>query len=261
MLATGVDVETTPLPGWLNPTGLPVQPSTGSATTPSMPAGLAIGSQRPATACLCRRRTGRGLWRGDSAVAGDSPEHGLARWTINFTLDIQPTAWAVLLLKKWPHYYIEAIHEAESVLRDRAILAAVGTSAMARSTARGSGRRLPTAIGTLALQDRGSEPIVTDAAAFLERQGLAEGLDDGARAVDVGADDYWTDREPRQRTGEHDAEAEAFGNASALGMAAYALECVIDEARRARRPSPEWRRYGIRAGRPSPRRARRPRPL
>ena len=236
MLATSVTVESTPLLGWLNPAGLLVEPSTGQVNyTFNAVAGLAIGAQLPATA----GRLAAALAGAFGEVIPPSPairQNTSLRgwgWTPGTFTWIEPTAWSVLLLKQWPGDRAIAkarIDEAEAVLRDRVCPGGGWNFGNGEVYGQGLPAHVPpTAIGTLALQDRVSEPIVTDAAGFLERRGPAEGSTT-ALALSVLA--LSTIGQPVAHLGEqlasHHSEAVSLGNVAAIGMAAYALDCVIE---------------------------------
>ncbi len=118
--------------------------------------------------------------------------------------------------------------------RRRSRLAATGrvqAAAGTMATARCYGQRLPahvppTAIGVAGAPRQATEPIVDDAVAVPRTTGATEG---STTALALSALALSTLGQPVAPLGkllaDHHAQAVSFGNVTALGMAAYALDC------------------------------------
>jgi hypothetical protein len=239
-LATNVHPDSTPVLKWTQPGGLLVEPATGQVNYAfNGLAGLTLSAHQthsaPATAGIAGALCGvfgealenTEAFRQDATLRGWSWTPGTFSW-------VEPTAWCMLLLKKWPAAADVAqarVAEAERVLRDRAC--ADGGWNFGNGEVYGKGLPAhvpPTALGVLALQDKRAERLVVDAAAWLEREAPMEG---STTALALSAIALRT--VGQTTTGLADALAThhdqtlAFGNIAAIGMAACALDAAIQD--------------------------------
>ena len=237
LLATGSDVTTTPLPAWKRAGGFLVEPSTGEVN-------IAFN----ALAVLCARGRGgessalfdgvttaliesRGVAVAQNPYARQDSSLQAWSWTSGAFSWVEPTAWALLALKRWAASSASVrarIATGEAVLRDRACPGGGWNYGNPEVYGKAlPGHVPPTAIGVMALQDRMNEPVVGEAVVFLERQALLEG---STTALALSLLALWTvGRTPSRLVDAlvaHATRAEAFGNLAAMAMAAYALGCA-----------------------------------
>jgi hypothetical protein len=152
-------------------------------------------------------------------------------WTTGAFSWVEPTAWALLALKRWaaPSVTVNArIATGEHVMRDRACPGGGWNYGNAEVYGKAlPGHVPPTAIGVMALQDRATEPVVGDAVAFIERRALLEGSTTALALAQLALSAVG--RAPRGLVDAlvaHTSRTEAFGNIAAMAMAAYALGCA-----------------------------------
>jgi len=233
LLATGSAVTTTPLPTWKRAGGFLVEPSTGEVN-------IAFN----ALAVLCARGAGgeytalfdgvttaliesRGVAVAQNPYARQDSSLQAWSWTSGAFSWVEPTAWALLALKRWaaPSASVRVrIATGEAVLRDRACPGGGWNYGNPEVYGKAlPGHVPPTAIGVMALQDRMNEPRVGQAVAFLERQALLEG---STTALALSLLALWSVGRTPSRLVAHATRSESFGNLAAMAMAAYALGCA-----------------------------------
>jgi hypothetical protein len=237
LLALGTPIDETPVSSWLRDDGLLVEPGAGLVNLAfNGLATLAASAGRPDPHALTRRLTAALLEaRGEAVqpsphIRVDTTLQGWS-WTPGTFSWVEPTAWCLLAIKRWPgepDLTAARIRDGEAVLRDRVCRGGGWNFGNGEVYGRALPAHVPpTGLGVLALQDRGSTPLVQEAVAFLERSAPREGstmalaiaalaLMAVGRAAEVIV----------ERLGARYAEAAAFGNAAALAMAAYALRCA-----------------------------------
>jgi len=237
MLATGVPVDATPLARWTTGSGLLVEPSTGQVNYAfNGLAALAIGADPRRPPALVPGVVA-GLVAAKGVAVEASPviqlDTSLQGWSWipeTFTW-VEPTAWCMLALKRWPGDPASTsarIEEAERVMRDR--VCPGGGWNFGNGIVYGHALPAhvpPTAVGVLALQDRTKSPVVTDAIRFLERHALGEG---STTALALTTLAFAALGRPTASVIEalitQCAETDSLGNVAALGMAALALATV-----------------------------------
>lgn len=236
-LATGSAVISTPLGTWQQADGFLVEPATGEVN-------IAFN----ALAILCANAPG-----GASSAMFDNvikalvesrgvavAQHPQARqdsslrawsWTTGAFSWVEPTAWALLALKRWaaPSAAVSArIATGEHVMRDRACPGGGWNYGNPEVYGKAlPGHVPPTAIGIMALQDRKTEPVVGDAVAFIERRALLEGSTTALALSQLALSAVG--RVPSRMVDAlvaHAPHTESFGNIAAMAMAAYALGCA-----------------------------------
>ena len=238
LLGTGAGVDTTPLRAWVNQDGLLTEPATGHVNyTFNALAALAAGADgdrpQPIT---------RGIVNGLLAVQGvvidaspviqqDTTLQGWS-WTPGTFTWVEPTAWALLALKRWPGDPADTrrrVDVAERVLRDRAC--AGGGWNFGNGVVYGSALPAhvpPTAAGVMALQDRASDSLVIDAVGYLERHARLEG---STTALALSALALMILGRPSGDIVDalvaRCAQADRSSNAAVLGMAACALGAAV----------------------------------
>lgn len=238
MLGTGVSAESTPLPGWLQPSGLLVEPSIGEANFGfNALAALAVGRGHGPGQALVERIVAAVIEaKGDALPPSASirQNNSLQGWPwISGTFSwVEPTAWCMLALKKTAAESTAArarIAVAEDIMRDRECKGGGWNVGNAEVFGHALAPHVPpTAIVVMALQDRRSERVVADAARFLEANAIDEG---STTALALSAMALACVGRPSADIAgalvARGPEAEAFGNVAALGMAAYVLDGVV----------------------------------
>ncbi len=183
-LAMGQDRGAPLLERWRSPNGLLIEPGVGSVNfgfNAIAALALAGGASRNLGLGIVGALLGhKGVARPslDPTIRQDSTLQGWS-WTDGTFSWVEPTAWCTLATKKLAREAAAAparIDVAERMLRDRACSGGgwnVGASEI-------YGKQLlahvpPTAVGVLALQDRGDDPVVRGAVDFLSREAALEG--------------------------------------------------------------------------------------
>jgi hypothetical protein len=242
LLGTDAALDSTPLSGWATGDGLLVEPATGQVNYAfNALAALAASAGRTTLHALTR-----GIVHGLIGVKGvtidrstviqqDTTLQGWS-WTPGTFTWVEPTAWCMLALKRWPGDATATrarLDVAERVLRDRAC--AGGGWNFGNGIVYGNALPAhvpPTAIGVLAMQDRASDPLVTAAVRHLERHALAEGSMTALAlsALALMAIGRPTDRIMSALIARSEA-ADVTSNAATLGMAACALDAAASAVR------------------------------
>jgi hypothetical protein len=245
LLGTATAPDSTPLASWTQAGGLLVEPATGQVNyTFNALAGLtfsaAAATATPVTAGIVDAIAAATpvVTPPAPAIRQDTSLHGWS-WTPGTVSWIEPTAWCLLLVKKWPHSAAASarIDEAERVLRDRAC--AGGGWNFGNGEVYGQGlpaHAPPTAAGLLAMQDHRADRLVSDATGWLEREAPREG---STTALALAAIALMILGRPVHGLIEALAarlpETLAFGNLAAMGMAACALDAAMHD-----RPAPAF---------------------
>lgn len=177
--------DETPLAAWAGPDGLLVEPSTRQVNyTFNALAALAASADRESPHNLTRRIAGglveaRGVViQSTPVIQQDTTLQGWS-WTAGTFTWVEPTAWCMLALKRWPADAAATrsrLEVGERVLRDRACTG--GGWNFGNGIVFGQALPAhvpPTAAGVLALQDRSSDPLVVAALAHLETHASREG--------------------------------------------------------------------------------------
>ena len=233
LLGADMALATTPLARWAGADALLVEPATGQVNYAfNALAALAAGAQDAAPAMT------RGIIGGLLAVKGvviertpvieqDTSLQGWS-WTPGTFTWVEPTAWCMLALKRWPGEpgpTQARLRDAARVMRDRACRE--GGWNFGNSVVYGNALPAhvpPTAIGLLAMQDQRTDPIVTAAVGHLERHALIEG---STTALALSALALLAVGRPADAVVDalvaRSAEADVTSNAAVLGMAACAL--------------------------------------
>ncbi len=237
LLASGAAVTSTPLGSWQHPDGFFVEPSTGEVNIAfNALAVLCINGARSASVPMSDKVVAaliesRGVEVAPHPHARQDSSLRAWSWTTGAFSWVEPTAWALLALKRWAPLSAAVkarIATAETVMRDRACPGGGWNYGNAEVYGKAlPGHVPPTAIGIMSLQDRVSEPIVSDAVAFIERQALREG---STTALALSQLALWTVGHAPSRLAEalaaHASSTEAFGNIATMAMAAYTLGCA-----------------------------------
>lgn len=237
LLGTTVAVDTTPLAAWAADGGLLVEPATGQVNYAfNALAALAASAAGTRAHHLTRSIVGallvvRGVVIDASPhIRQDTTLQGWS-WTAGTFTWVEPTAWCMLALKRWPADAAETrqrLEVAERVMRDRASIGGgwnYGNGMVYGQTL--PAHVPPTAVGVLALQDRMADPLLTAAVAHLERGALAEGSTTALAlsALALGAAGRPADAIVAALI-ERCATLPTTPNVATLGMAACALEAV-----------------------------------
>ncbi len=242
VLGTGVSLDSTPLAGWGSPDGLLVEPSSGEVNFGfNGLAALVMSAPQLVTSAVTRRIVSalieaRGVAVSTSPVIRQDTSLQAWSWTRGTFSWVDPTAWCMLALKRWPglpEATRARVAVAEEVLRDRVCPGGGWNFGNGEVYGQGLPAHVPTtAAGVLALQDRSGDPLVQSAVAFLERAALLEG---STTALALSALALASVGRPSSRIvaalGAHAPASESFGNIAALGMAAYALDCAAHGVR------------------------------
>jgi hypothetical protein len=233
LLGAGVPLASTPLTRWAGPDGLLVEPATGHVNY-AFNGLAALAAGRQGTPEPLTRGIVNGLLGATGvtvapvpAIALDATLQGWS-WTPGTFTWVEPTAWCMLALKRWPGEASATrrrLDLGERVLRDRACRE--GGWNFGNSVIYGNALPAhvpPTAIGVLAMQDQRADPIVTAAVGHLERHALTEGSTtalalSALALLAVGRPAYAVVAALVARC----AEADLTSNAAVLGMAACAL--------------------------------------
>lgn len=237
LLGTSEGMDTTPLPRWVNKTGLLIEPATGQVNYAfNAIAALAASAERDTPQAITR-----GIVSGLLAVQGvvidaspviqqDTTLQGWS-WTPGTFTWVEPTAWAMLAVKRWPGDPAATrrrVDVAERVLRDRAC--AGGGWNFGNGVVYGNALPAhvpPTAAGVMALQDHASDALVEAAVGHLERHARVEG---STTALALSTLALMTLRRPCGDVVDalvvKCAQADRSSNAASLGMAACALSAA-----------------------------------
>lgn len=235
LLGADMPLATTPLACWAGADGLLVEPATGQANYAfNALAALAAGGQNAdASASMTRGIIGallavKGVVIAPTPVIEQDTSLQEWSWTPGTFTWVEPTAWCMLALKRWPGAAGPTqarLGDATRVMRDRACRE--GGWNFGNGVVYGNALPAhvpPTAIGVLAMQDQRTDPIVTAAVGHLERHALIEGSTTAlalsalallaiGRTFDAVVD----------ALGARSAEPDLTSNAAVLGMAACAL--------------------------------------
>lgn len=237
LLATGSAVTSTPLATWQRADGFFVEPATGEVNIAFNALAVLCANGAPGAPSAMSAKVIEALIESRGVAAAQHPQ---ARqdsslrawsWTTGAFSWVEPTAWALLALKRWApsSAAVDArIATGEKVMRDRACPGGGWNYGNAEVYGKAlPGHVPPTAIGILALQDHVSEPVVGDAVAFIERQALREG---STTALALSQLALWAvGRVPSRLVdalAAHAASTESFGNIATMAMAAHALGCA-----------------------------------
>jgi hypothetical protein len=237
-LGTGVPVTETPLASWMGPTGLLIESQDLAPNFAFNAMAALVASTDVKTTSLARTivealvaRRGEVLppspvTRVNTSLVGWSWSAGTFSW-------VEPTAWCLLALKRSGRGVVGAearIASAVDLMRDRACRGGgwnfgsnevLGTPLAPYVST--------TAVGVLALQDQVDQPFVQEAVNYLERDALSE---HSTTALALSALALAAVRRPARLVVEtlakNVAQAEALGNAAAIGMASHALESALN---------------------------------
>ena len=237
LLATGSAVTSTPLGTWQHVDGFFVEPATGevniafNALAVLCANGVAGSSSAMSDKVMEALIESRGVAVAPHPHARQDSSLRAWSWTTGAFSWVEPTAWALLALKRWatPAAAVNArIATGEKVMCDRACPGGGWNYGNAEVYGKAlPGHVPPTAIGIMALQDRVSEPVVGDAVAFIERQALLEGSTTALALSQLALSAVG--RVPSRLVdalAAHASRTEAFGNIASIAMAAYALGCA-----------------------------------
>jgi hypothetical protein len=241
VLGTGAALDSTPLPGWAGHDGLLVEPATGKVNYAfNGLAALTTGADRGAQDGLTRGIvTGligvKGMAADASPVIQQDTRLQGWSWTPGTFTWVEPTAWCMLALKRWPQQPAAArqrVDEAERVLRDRAC--AEGGWNFGNGVVYGHALPAhvpPTAVGVLAMQDHASDPVVAAAVRHLDGHALLEG---STTALALSALALMAVGHPAEAIVKalvaQCANADTSTNSATLGMAACALAAAATGA-------------------------------
>lgn len=160
--------------------------------------------------------------RQNSSLQGWSWNEGTFSW-------VEPTSWCTLAVKKVSRGSVEAearLAEAEAFLRDRVCQGGGWNHGNSEVYGQRLAAYVPsTAAGVLALQDLSKDPIVQEAAAFLQREAPREGSTTALGMAWVALAAVGLAREGIVAALERRIEiAETVGNVASMGMMLYVLE-------------------------------------
>ena len=237
LLATGSALTSTPLGVWQRADGFLVEPSTGdvniafNALAVLCANGVSGASSAMANTVIAALIASRGAAVAQHPRARQDSSLQAWSWTPGAFSWVEPTAWALLALKRWatPSAVVsQRIATGELVMRDRACPGGGWNYGNAEVYGKAlPGHVPPTAIGILAMQDRLTDRVVVDALAFVERQALLEG---STTALALSQLAVAAAGRPSSRLVEalvaHAPHAESFGNVATMAMAAHALACA-----------------------------------